>query len=251
MVVALVHFVAGGVSSRTIVSSGARRAAGPAGAGAGTAAVQFGVSLADSMAAQLGLPADHVSTWLISLALSADQACMATLDREAAFSTLVLSYLMNAARCDPHVCIHVCNHALWPVSWQYVYMYACMHACMYVTVCMHVCMYVICLYVCETWVAPCCQCPAIPSWSPQVLPLTLQHCHASSAHPRSGSAVSNVGIASSSVSMGAVTCSRRASSGTGASGVFQTVIAFQVQPQQPSTRHSDAHCCLPRAACPE
>ncbi len=58
--VALVHFVAGGVRRRTVVT-----AASGSGAGAGVAAVQYGVGLADSLAAQLGLPADHVSTWQV------------------------------------------------------------------------------------------------------------------------------------------------------------------------------------------
>jgi hypothetical protein len=86
IVVALVHFVAGGVRRREIVSSGS-------GAGAGVAAVEFGVGLADSLAAQLGLPANYVSTWQIGLALSAEQACMAARDRDAAASIVLLNYL--------------------------------------------------------------------------------------------------------------------------------------------------------------
>jgi hypothetical protein len=89
VIVALVHFVAGGSRRREIVSSGS---------GAGVAAVEFGVGLADSLAAQLDLPADHVSMWQIGLALSAEQACAAASRRDASARTLLLNYLATAAR---------------------------------------------------------------------------------------------------------------------------------------------------------
>ncbi len=92
VVVALVHFVAGGVRRREMVSSGS---------GASVAAVEFGVGLADSLAAQLGLPADHVSLWQVGLALSAEQACAAARSRDASARNLLLNYLGTAARWEP------------------------------------------------------------------------------------------------------------------------------------------------------
>jgi hypothetical protein len=43
-----------------------------------------------------------------------------------------------------------------------------------------------------------------------------------------GSALADVAIASSSVSLADVTCARRTPTGSGATGVFQTIIAFKV-----------------------
>ncbi len=59
--------------------------------------MEFGVGLTDSIAAQLGLPAGDASLWSIGLALTAQQACMAPRDRDAAARALILSLLSSKA----------------------------------------------------------------------------------------------------------------------------------------------------------
>ena len=97
VVVALVHLVAGGVRRRGLLSAATtlNDRSAPA---TGSAAVEFGVGLGEALAAQLGLPADHMSTWAIGLALTAEQACMAASDLNAAARGLLLGYLSSSSR---------------------------------------------------------------------------------------------------------------------------------------------------------
>ena len=95
VVVALVHFVAGGVRRRGLLSAATTLDDRSAPA-TGSAAVEFGVGLGEALAAQLGLQADHVSTWVVGLALTAKQACMASSDLNAAARGLLLNYLSSS-----------------------------------------------------------------------------------------------------------------------------------------------------------
>ena len=65
--------------------------------GAGSATVEFGVSLGDLTAASLGLPENHASVWQIGLQLTSTQACMAPGDLREAVRAIFLGYLSSTA----------------------------------------------------------------------------------------------------------------------------------------------------------
>ena len=61
--------------------------------------------VASVMAVQLGLPADHITQWNIGIALTADQACMASNERNAAVRIYILSILALASTAVADVAI--------------------------------------------------------------------------------------------------------------------------------------------------
>ena len=98
VLVALVHLVTNiGSSRRSLLAMEASSLPTSSSAGASVAAVQFGTSLRDIMAAALDLPLDHVGWWKIDMALSDDQACKASADLSANMRQIFMNYLVIAA----------------------------------------------------------------------------------------------------------------------------------------------------------
>ena len=98
VLVALINLNEGGVTRRRMLLTSTTGADGSMVApGTGAATVEYGVSVADLMAEQLGVPADHASRWSIAMRLTPAQACMADADLRAAMRAALLAYLPRAS----------------------------------------------------------------------------------------------------------------------------------------------------------
>lgn len=98
VLVVLIHLVTeAGVSRRVLLASQASSSGSPPAPGASVSAVEYGTSLRDIMADALGLPIDHVGSWKITMALTADQACAATADLGIAMRKTFVGYMDKAA----------------------------------------------------------------------------------------------------------------------------------------------------------